>query len=525
MTFPNLDHLNPEQLRALAVQLIQRVETLDQQVETMGKTVETMGQKINRDQTMIEKLTHEIAQLKRLKFAKRSEQMSPEQASLLDDLIDTDIAAIEAELQALQTVPAAMEKKQKPKRTALPPEFPRTLIHHEPDNTRCPCGCALKRIGEDVSERLDYTPDVFTVERHVRGKWVCDDCETLMQAPVPAQVIDKGIPAAGLLAHVMIAKFSDHLPLYRQESIFGRAGLAIPRSTLAQWVGVTGAQLQPLVDALRNVVFGQQVIHADETPVQMLVPGSKKTHRSYVWAYATSQFSNVAAVVYDFSPSRAREHARNFLQDWRGKLVCDDFGGYKASFELGVTEIGCMAHARRKFFELHATNKSMLAEQALRYIQLLYEIESEVRNLEPELRRRIRQEKAVPVMDALHAWMIAHRDLVPGGSAISRALDYSLKRWAALSRYLDDGAVPIDNNWCENQIRPWALGRKNWLFAGSLRSGKRAAAIISLIQSARLNGHDPYAYLKDVLTRLPTQRASEIGQLLPHQWVPSRFIG
>lgn len=271
---------------------------------------------------------------------------------------------------------------------------------------------------------------------------------------------------------------------------------------------------QPVVDALRDVVLGQSVVHADETPVQMLAPGSKKTHRSYVWAYATSQFCKTAAVVYDFSPSRAGEHARNFLQDWRGKLVCDDFGGYKASFELGVTEIGCMAHARRKFYELHVTNKSMLAEQALRYIQLLYEIESEARDLEPDLRRQIRQEKAVPVMDRLHAWMIAQRDLVPEGSAISRALNYSLKRWAALSRYLDDGAVPIDNNWAENQIRPWALGRKNWLFAGSLRSGKRAAAIMSLIQSARLNGHDPYAYLKDVLTRLPTQRASEIDQLL-----------
>ncbi|NAS97164.1 IS66 family transposase [Pseudomonas syringae pv. actinidifoliorum] len=533
-SLPNLDHLTPEQLRALAAQLIQRVETLDhqvdtlgktvetldQKVETMGKTVETMGKKISRDQTLIEKLTHEIAQLRRLKFAKRSEQMNPEQASLLDDLIDTDIAAIEAELQSLQAVITPAEKKQKPKRTALPAEFPRTLIHHEPDNTHCPCGCALKRIGEDVSEKLDYTPGVFTVERHVRGKWVCDDCETLIQAPVPAQVIDKGIPTAGLLAHVMIAKFADHLPLYRQESIFGRAGLAIPRSTLAQWVGVTGVQLQPLVDALRHVVLGQQVIHADETPVQMLMPGTKKTHRSYVWAYATTQFSDVAAVVYDFSPSRAGEHARNFLQDWRGKLVCDDFGGYKASFELGVTEIGCMAHARRKFFELHATNKSMLAEQALRYIQLLYEIESEVRDLEPDLRRRIRQEKAVPVMNMLYTWMIAQRDLVPEGSAISRALDYSLKRWAALSRYLDDGAVPIDNNWAENQIRPWALGRKNWLFAGSLRSGQRAAAIMSLIQSARLNGHDPYAYLKDVLTRLPTQRASEAAELLPHKWRP-----
>ena len=518
-SLPNLDHLPPEQLRALAAQLMQRVETLDHQVDTLGKTVKTMGKKINRDQTVIEKLTHEIAQLKRLKFAKRSEQMNPEQASLLDDLFDTDIAAIEAELLALQIVPAATEKKQKPKRTALPAEFPRTLIHHEPDNTNCPCGCALKRIGEDVSEKLDYMPGVFTVERHVRGKWVCDHCETLIQAPVPAQVIDKGIPTSGLLAHVMIAKFADHLPLYRQESIFGRAGLAIPRSTLAQWVGVTGVQLQPLVDALREIVLGQQVIHADETPVQMLIPGTKKTHRSYVWAYATSQFSDLAAVVYDFSPSRAGEHARNFLNDWKGKLVCDDFGGYKASFELGVTEIGCMAHARRKFFELHATNKSTLAEQALRYIQLLYEIESEVRDLEPDLRRRIRQEKAVPVMNMLHVWMIAQRDLVPEGSAISRALNYSLKRWAALSRYLNDGAVAIDNNWAENQIRPWALGRKNWLFAGSLRSGKRAAAIMSLNQSARMNGHDPYGYLKDVLTRLPTQMAIEIGQLLPHQWV------
>ena len=510
-SLPNLDQLPPEQLRALAAQLMQRVESLDQKVETMGK-------KIHRDQTLIEKLTHEIAQLKRFKFAKRSEQLSPDQVSLLDDLIDTDIAAIEAELEALKPARASTEVRQKPKRTALPPQFPRTLIHHEPDNSHCQCGCALKRIGEDVSEKLDYTPGVFTVERHIRGKWVCDQCETLIQAPVPAQVIDKGIPTSGLLAHVMIAKFADHLPLYRQESIFARAGLAIARSTLAQWVGNCGVQLQPLVDALRDAVLAQHVIHADETPVSMLAPGEKKTHRAYVWAYATSQFSDVAAVVYDFSPSRAGEHARNFLQDWKGKLVCDDFGGYKASFELGVTEIGCMAHARRKFFELHATNKSQLAEQALRYIQLLYEIEHEVRDLEPDLRRRIRQEKAVPVMDALHAWMITQRLLVHDGSAISKALDYSLKRWTALSRYLDDGAVPIDNNWAENQIRPWALGRKNWLFAGSLRSGKRAAAIMSLIQSARLNGHDPYAYLKDVLTRLPTQRASEIAELLPHRW-------
>jgi len=279
-----------------------------------------MGKKINRDQTVIEKKTFEIAQLKRLKFATRNEQLNPQQASLLDDLIDTDIAAIEAKLHGLQAVPAATEKKQKPKRTALPAQLPRTLIHHEPDNTHCPCGCAVKRIGEDVSEKLDCTPGVFTVERHVRGKWVCDDCETLIQAPVPAQVIDKVTLSAGLLAHVMIAKFADHLPLYRQELIFGRACLATPRSTLAQWVGVTGVQLQPLVDALRGVLPRQLVIHANETPVQMPAPGSKKTHRSYVWAYATSQFGKTAAVLYDFSPSRAGEHARNVLQDWKGTV-------------------------------------------------------------------------------------------------------------------------------------------------------------------------------------------------------------
>ena len=225
------------------------------------------------------------------------------------------------------------------------------------------------------------------------------------------------------------------------------------------------------------------------------------------------------AVVYDFSPSCAGEHARNFLGQWNGKLVCDDFAGYKASFEQGITEIGCMAHARRKFFDLHAANKSQLAEQALHSIAGLYEVERQVRDMSNEERWRIRQEKASPLLDALHDWMLAQRDLVPNGSATAKALDYSLKRWIALTRYLDDGAVPIDNNQVENQIRPWALGRSNWLFAGSLRSGKRAAAIMSLIQSARMNGHDPYAYLKDVLTRLPTQKASALAELLPHYWV------
>lgn len=504
------DHLTPEQLRALAAQLTERVAHLDQQVRY--------------HQTRNEQLAHEIAILKRHKFARRSEQLSPDQISLLDDLLDTDIAAIEAELKALNPAPVAAEPRQQPKRTTLPPQFPRTLIHHEPDTTQCACGCQLKRIGEDVSEKLDYTPGVFTVERHIRGKWVCAQCETLIQAPVPAQVIDKGIPTAGLLAQVMVAKYADHLPLYRQEKIFGRAGLAIPRSTLAQWVGSCGVQLQPLVDALRDIVLKQSIVHADETPVQMLAPGMKKTQRAYVWAYVPSPFADLRAAVYDFSPSRAGEHARTFLGDWKGQLVCDDFAGYKACFEQGVTEIGCMAHARRKFYDLHVANKSQLAEQALRHIGQLYDIEREVRDLLPDERQRIRQEKAKPIADTLHIWMLAQRQLVHEGTAIAKALDYSLKRWTALVRYLDDGMVAIDNNWCENQIRPWVIGRSNWLFAGSLRSGKRAAALMTLIQSARLNGHDPYAYLKDVLTRLPTQKTSALTELLPHNWVPASKV-
>jgi transposase len=498
-SLPNLDQLKPEQLRAL---------------------VEAMGKKIRRDGLMIEQLTHEIAVLKRHKFAKRSEQISPDQGRLLDDLIDTDIAAIEAELKAARPQSTSAEPRQQPKRAALPPQFPRTVIRHEPDNTQCTCGCQLQRIGEDISEKLDYTPGTFTVEQHIRGKWACRQCEILIQAPVPAQVIDKGIPTAGLLAHVMVAKFADHLPLYRQEKIFGRAGLAIARSTLADWVGQTGVQLQPLVDALKETVLDQGVIHADETPVPMLAPGERKTQRAYIWAYSSTPFSALKAVVYDFSPSRAGEHARNFLGNWNGKLVCDDFAGYKASFAQGIIEIGCMAHARRKFFDLHAANKSQLAKQALHTIGGLYEIERQVKDLSDEQRWRIRQEKAKPLADTLHAWMLAQRECVPEGSAIAKVLDYSLKRWVALTLYLDDGAVPIDNNWVENQIRPWALGRSNWLFAGSLRSGKRAAAIMSLIQSARLNGHDPYAYLKDVLTRLPTQKNSTLAELLPHNWKP-----
>ena len=469
-------------------------------------------------QAKIDKLTYELAYYKRQRYGVKAEHLSPEQAQLFEETADADLAAMTEELEQLSASPA--KEKAQAKRKPLPTELPRTEIHHDPESTTCACGCQMKRIGEDVAEKLDYTPGTFTVERHIRGKWACAQCETLVQAPVPAHVIDKGIPTTGLLAQVLIAKYLDHLPLYRQEAIFGRAGLPIPQSTLAQWVGQMGVALQPLVDALKAEMLAHPVLHADETPVAMLDPGAGKTHRAYLWSYSIGAFEPIKAVIYDFADSRAGKHAQEFLEIWRGTLVCDDYAGYKALIADGVTEAGCMAHARRKFFDLHANNQSLIAQQALIYIQKLYQVERDVAELAPDERQRIRQEQAKPILDEFHAWLTRHRLQVPNGSSTAKAIDYSLKRWTALAHYIGDGQVPIDNNWIENSIRPIATGRKNWLFAGSLRAGKRAAAIMSLIQSAKLNGHDPFLYLKDILSRLPTQPNSRIGELLPHRWQP-----
>ena len=496
---------------------------LREMVRSLMGTVVAKDREIAFKQATIDKINHEMAVLKRLKFAAKSETFNAEQKSLLEETIDADLAALQAELDKVRPSEKDTGEKKQPKREALPAHLPRREVHHEPENTTCSCGCALERIGEDVAEKLDYAPGVFTVERHVRGKWVCAKCETLVQAHVAPHIIDKGIPTSGLLAQVLVAKFLDHLPLYRQERIFERAGLAIARSTLAQWVGECGAQLQPLVDALTTELLRHDVLHADETPVAMLKPGNGKTHRAYLWSYCTTRYNETKAVVFDFAESRAGLHAREFLglpsdHGWRGKLVCDDYSGYKQLLTMGVTEAGCLAHARRKFFDLWVNHKSTVAEEALKYFVQLYEVEREVQDVDADERRRIRQTKARPVADALGKWLALQRQKVPDGSATAKALDYSLNRWAALTRYLDDGDLPADNNWVENQIRPIALGRNNWLFAGSLRAGKRAAAVMSLVHSARLNGHDPYAYLKDVLERLPTQPASRVQELLPHRW-------
>jgi transposase len=296
-----LKNLDAQQLREVVRSLMGHVAAQDAEIQRRDR-------EIAFKQATIDKITHEMAVLKRLKFAAKSEHFNAEQKSLLEEAIDADLEALQRELEQLAPEAPAEREKRQPKREKLPENLPRREIRHEPASTTCTCGCPLQRIGQDVAEKLDYQPGVFSVERHIRGKWVCAKCETLVQAPVPAHIIDKGIPTTGLLAQVLVAKYVDHQPLYRQESIFGRAGLAIPRSTLAQWVGACGIQLQPLVDALKDELLRHSVLHADETPVAMLKPGNGKTHRAYLWSWCTGAFEPTKAVVYDFADSRAGRH-------------------------------------------------------------------------------------------------------------------------------------------------------------------------------------------------------------------------
>jgi transposase len=499
------------------------VEELRQLTASLLAAVEQQNKEIHWKDLKISQLTHEMAILKRWRFGRASEEFHGLQRSLLEESIDEDLGAIDIELDQLQET---ARPKKIPVRSHLALDLPRVHIPHEPENTLCECGCQMKRIGEDVAEKLDYVPGTFQVERHVRGKWVCGTCEKIVQAPVAPHVIDKGIPTAGLLAQVLVAKYAHHMPLYRQEEIYTRAGVPIARSTMAEWVGACGVKLQPLADALKALLLKRAVLHADETPMPTLRPGLKKTHRSYLWAYGTTSYDPDPIVIYDFAVGRSGEHARAFLGQWRGKLVCDDFSGYKALFvgDRPSIEVGCTAHARRKFDELYVNHKSQIAGEALEYFGALYKVERKAQDqgLDADARRALRQAEAVPVSEHLHEWLTKRLAEVAPGSATAKAIKYSLGRWVALTRYLGDGELPVDNNWLENRIRPVALGRASWLFAGSDRAGRRAAVVMTLIQTARLHGLDPYAYLRDVLERLPLTPASQLGDLLPGVWKLSR---
>jgi hypothetical protein len=325
-----------------------------------------------------------------------------------------------------------------------------------------------------------------------------------------------GVASPGLLAWVAVSKYADHLPLYRLERIAARQGVMLARSTLAEWVGKVGVALQPLSDRLAALLRQRACLHADETLVRQLDPGRGKTQHAYLWAYRSNQFDEgPPIIVFNYQSGRAGAHARAFLQGWRGHLMVDDYAGYKALFTDGVTELACLAHVRRKFFQLHAAKGSPVAAEALQRIAALYAVERQGAGLDAEARLQLRQELAKPALDQLHAWLLAMQPAVAAGSGTGKAVDHALKRWPALVRYADSGTLPIDNNAVENAIRLIAIGKKYWLFAGSERAGRRAAAIQSLLGTAKLNGLDPLNWLASVLKRLPTCLNSQIDSMLP----------
>jgi len=442
---------------------ISDVQTLRAMVAEHLQTIAQHERMIAFKDAKIGKLTHEIARLRRVQFAAKSERMDPAQRELFDEAMAADIAALEAELAALKTPPAKPPTERRPaQRRPLPPELPRIETIHEPASCDCAsCGAALVKIGEHISEKLDIEPMTFFVRRDVHPQYACRACETIVAEPVAPAILDRGLAAPGLLAQVAIQKYTDHLPLYRQEAIFARHGIELSRTTLAEWIGVIGLRLQPLVDALRARLLDAPVLHADETPVAQLDPGAGKTKRAYLFAYRSADGPPI--ILFDYCASRAGKHAADFLDDWCGALMVDDYGGYKALFANGITELACWAHARRKFFDVHKASASPLAKEALERIGALYAIEAKLRDLDAVTRHRERQRYLAPRLDELKRWLDDLSTKVLGNSGLAGAIRYTLRRWSALARVLDDGRHPIDNNPIENAIRPIAIGRKNWL--------------------------------------------------------------
>ena len=498
--------------------LAEEAQSFRNLLATTQSTLEVTQSSLNAAELKIQALTLELAHHRRIRFGVKNESLTAEQLSLFEENWSEDEGEIQSAIEPLQSAddkkPA---KRPRAGRQALPDHLPREIHVHEPASCQCgQCGADMVKVGEDVTEQLDVIPAQFFVHKHIYPKYACRGCETITSEPRESSVIEGGMAAPGLLTWVMISKYADHLPLYRLEQIAARAEVPLARSTLANWVGRTGFALQPLANRLAELLRQRHVIHADETPVAQLDPGAGKTKRAYLWTWRSNDLdTGPPIVVFDYQTSRAGKHADSFLGNWRGHLMVDDYSGYKHLFTgQGITELACWAHARRKFFELHAANQSPIAETALRYIAKLYALESDAKEANTEIRQDLRRQSHAILVE-FHDWMTTTRQKVAPGSGTAKAMDYTLKRWPALIRYAETGHLPIDNNPVENAIRPIAVGKKNWLFAGSERAGERAAAIQTLIGTARLNGLDPHAWLKDTLEKLPTWPNNRLDELLP----------
>ena len=535
---------SPDALRDLVLSLLQKQE--EQEAERTRIIAQQQALIIQKDQHIaardetIARLESTIAKLNRWRFGRRSEKLSPDQISLWEEALDTEIAAMESLLDTVlagsaavtATAPKAADApaetravparpaRRHPGRMTIPAHLPRVEVRHDPQTCTCQqCGGVLENVGEEITEKLDFIPGHFQVIRHIRPKLACRPCGTLESPALPAQVIDKGLPTARLLAHVMTAKHVDHLPLYRQEPQYRRAGVPISRATLCSWMGHGEYWVSILAEDCKTALLEGRLLHADETPLPVLNPGSGKTDRAYLWVYRSQADAPHPIVVFDYAPDRKGIHPQHFLGDWKGILQTDDYGGYDALYrQEQIIEAGCWAHVRRHFYDVEQRGPSPVAQKALAWIAKLYVIEAEIKAATPDQKAAARQQRAGPLLEAFHTWLTETQMQVAPKSGIAKAIAYALKRWKALTLYLKEGYLSIDNNPVERALRGVAIGRKNYLFVGNDAGGQRAASFYSIIETCKLNGVEPFAYLCDVLEKLPTWPNKRRHELLPWNW-------
>ena len=478
----------------------------------------------------IEKLKIQLAKLRRMHFGQSSERLNQQIEQLELQLEELEVAEAQAEAKAeADGQPSARPERMKPKRKPLPEHLPRQDVVHEPDEacTCAACGGGMAKLGEDVTEILDYIPGRFQVLRHIRPKYACKRCDRIAQASAPALPIPRGRPSAALLAHVLVAKYCDHLPLYRQSEIYARDGVDLDRSTMADWVGQAAWLLDPIVEGIRSHVFAARTIHGDDTPVPVLAPGTGRTKTGRLWVYARDDRpfcgQDPPAVAFFYSPDRRGERPREHLKRFTGFLHADGYGGFEALYGSGrtspgpITEVACWAHCRRKYFDVWEATKSAVAKEALDRIAAVYAIEAEARG-KPADQRTVLRAAAKPLLDGFFEWANDVTRKLSAKSALADAFRYTMKRRQALTRFLDLGYLEADNNRAENCLRGVALGRKNWTFAGSDAGGERAAAIYTIIETAKLNGIDPESYLRGMLVSIAEGHPiNRIGELMP--WV------